>query len=198
MKDTYLTITHLAEGIYKEKGSKFLSFALPVSSIEEAKAQVELYRKQFFDARHLCYAYRIGEQEIAFRSNDDGEPSGTAGKPMLGQLLSRDLTNVLLIVVRYFGGVKLGTGGLIVAYRTAAADALDHCETIEREIMRHYSLAFKYEAMNGIMRVMKEENIKITEQQFDTQCILKISLRLGKSDTVVGKLKELATVEEIA
>ena len=197
MNDTYLTVERVSEGIYREKGSKFLAFALPVNSVDEAKEQIETYRRQFFDARHLCYAYRIGEQEIVFRANDDGEPSGTAGKPILGQLLSHHLSNILLIVVRYFGGVKLGTSGLTVAYKTAAADALANAEIVEREITLYCDVSFKYEAMNSVMRVIKDEGVKILEQQFDTDCVLKISLRLSKSETLSGKLKDIAKMEEV-
>ncbi len=196
VNDTYLTIKDIAEGTYREKGSKFLAFALPVSSSDEAKEQIETYRKQFFDARHVCYAYRVGTQEIAFRANDDGEPSGTAGKPILGQLLSNNLTNVL-IVVRFFGGVKLGTGGLIIAYKAAAADALANAEIAEREIMLYYYIFFRYEAMNSVMRVIKDEGANILEQQFDMDCKLKVSVRLGKSDILLSKLSDIADIEEI-
>ncbi|MDR1698401.1 MAG: YigZ family protein [Prevotellaceae bacterium] len=196
MNDTYLTITTVSEGIYREKGSKFLAFAVPVCSVDEAKEQIENYRKQFYDARHVCYAYRVGEREIAFRSNDDGEPSGTAGKPILGQLLSNNLTNVLLVVVRYFGGVKLGTGGLTVAYKTAAADALANATIVEREIMLYYKISFKYEAMNSVMRAIKDESLRVIEQQFDTDCMLKIGVRLGRSEALLGKLNDIAEIEE--
>ena len=197
MNDRYLTIANVSEGIYREKGSKFLAFAVPVCSVDEAKEQIENYRRQFFDARHVCYAYHIGTQEIIFRSNDDGEPSGTAGKPILGQLLSNNLTNVLLIVIRYFGGVKLGTSGLITAYKTASADALANAEIVEREITLYYNILFPYEKMNSVMRVVKDENVRVLEQQFDTDCVMKISLRLGRREALLGKLNEIAEFVEV-
>ncbi len=197
MNDTYLTIGNISEGIYREKGSRFLAFAVPVCSVDEAKKQIENYRKQFFDARHVCYAYRVGEQEIVFRANDDGEPSGTAGKPILGQLLSNNLTNVLLVVVRYFGGVKLGTGGLTVAYKTAAADALANAEIVEREMTLYYKIFFKYEVMNSVMRAIKDESVHVIEQQFDTDCMLLISVRLGRSEALIGKLNDIAEIQKV-
>jgi uncharacterized YigZ family protein len=174
--DTYKTIKSCSEGIYKEKGSKFLAFALPVRTADEVKNLLAQHRKEYYDARHVCYAYRLGADKTDFRANDDGEPSGTAGKPILGQIVSNDLTDTLIIVVRYFGGVLLGTGGLIVAYREAAADAFANAEIIEKTVDVQFSVHFPYEAMNAVMKVVKDENITIIEQQFDNECFMKLNI----------------------
>ena len=156
MKDLYRTIKGKAEGTYSELRSKFLAFALPVRTAEEALALVAQYQKEYFDARHVCWAYRLGAEGEDWRANDNGEPSGTAGKPILGQIVSADLSDVLVIVVRYFGGVKLGTSGLIVAYRTAAAEALAAAEFMERTVDETVVIRFSYEQMNLVMRVVKD------------------------------------------
>ena len=156
MEDTYLTISTISEGLYKEKGSKFLAFAIPVTSVSEVKTILEEKRKVYYDARHVCYAYLIGEESKESRSNDDGEPSGTAGKPILGAILSKQLTNVLIVVVRYFGGTKLGTSGLINAYREASFDALENNEIIEKTIETPIEINFDYISMNDVMKVIKE------------------------------------------
>ena len=154
--DTYRTITAPAEGLYKEKGSKFLAFAHPVATVEEVKVVLDELRKTYFDARHHCYAYILGPRKDAYRVNDDGEPSGTGGRPIHGQLLSADLTNTLVVVVRYFGGVLLGASGLANAYKTAARDAIAHATIVERTIDIRYRLAFEYALMNDVMRVLKD------------------------------------------
>ena len=157
MSDTYKTIIAPTEGIYKEKGSKFLSFAIPVSSVDEVKEIVKNYRKEYYDSRHVCYAYMLGADRKEFRANDDGEPSGTAGRPILGQINSRELTNILVIVVRYFGGILLGTGGLVVAYKEATTDALNQAEVIEKTVDETIAILFDYVLMNEVMRIIKDK-----------------------------------------
>ena len=177
--DVYKTIDVQGEGIYSEKRSKFLAFAIPVLTLDDVKREVEAYQKKYYDARHVCYAYRLGERRELFRANDNGEPSGTAGKPILGQIDSRELTNILVIVVRYFGGIKLGTSGLIVAYKAAAAEALDATEHIEKTINEEITLKFSYPLLNDVLRIVKEENPRIVEQIFDNECVVKLSIRLS-------------------
>lgn len=161
MSDTFRTIKNISKSIYTEKRSKFLAFAIPVESVEEVKAIVSEYQKVYYDARHVCYAYMLGAERLDFRANDNGEPSGTAGKPILGQINSNELTNILVIVVRYFGGIKLGTSGLIVAYRQAAADAIAEAEVIEKTVDEDISFIFEYPFLNDVMRIVKEENPQI-------------------------------------
>jgi len=189
--DTFKTIKYCSEGIYKEKGSKFLAFAVPVRTADEVKELLVQYRKDFYDARHLCYAYRLGADKTDFRSNDDGEPSGTAGKPILGQILSQDLTDILIIVVRYFGGILLGTGGLITAYKNAAADALANAEIIEKTVEQWFSVYFPYPAMNAVMKIVKDENITIVKQHFDNECIIKISIRKANVENAKNKFSKI-------
>jgi len=187
MSDTYKTIIAPTEGIYKEKGSKFLSFAIPVSSADEVKEIVKNYRKEYYDSRHVCYAYMLGADRKEFRANDDGEPSGTAGRPILGQINSRELTNILVIVVRYFGGILLGTGGLVVAYKEATTDALDQAEVIEKTVDESISILFDYVLMNEVMRIIKDTNAQITSQSFENQCEMQLSIR--KQDAVLLSAK---------
>ena len=177
MDDTFRTITKSSEGLYKEKMSKFLSFAEPCTSAEEAKEIVAMYEKEYYDARHVCWAYMIGHQRLEFRSNDDGEPSGTAGKPILGQINSFNLTDLVVIVVRYFGGIKLGTSGLIEAYRTAAAEALSAADIVEKLVEDTLEVYFEYPLMGEAMRIVKEEGAKVLVQDFTIDCHLKLSLR---------------------
>lgn len=177
MEDTYLTIARSSEGLYKEKMSKFLAFAEPCKSVDEAKEIVAMYRKEYFDARHCCWAYMIGPERLEFRSNDDGEPSGTAGKPILGQINSFNLTDLVVIVIRYFGGIKLGTSGLIEAYKTAAAEALSAAEIEEKILEDTLEVYFEYPLMGEAMRIVKEEGAKVLVQDFTTDCRLKLSLR---------------------
>lgn len=193
-EDTYKTIVALAEGVYTEKRSKFLAFALPVTSVQDVKEAVEQIQKKYYDARHCCYAYMLGAERKEFRINDNGEPSGTAGKPILGQINSRELTDVLVVVVRYFGGIKLGTGGLIVAYRLAAAAALESAEVIEKTVDENVTFLFEYPFMNSVMRIVKEEGPAIVAQQYDNDCSMTLRIRksgmprlrerLGKVDTL--------------
>ena len=177
MDDTFRTITKSSEGLYKEKMSKFLSFAEPCTSAEEAKEIVAMYKKEYYDAHHVCWAYMIGHQRLEFRSNDDGEPSGTAGKPILGQINSFNLTDLVVIVVRYFGGIKLGTSGLIEAYRTAAAEALSAADIVEKLVEDTLEVYFEYPLMGEAMRIVKEEGAKVLVQDFTIDCRLKLSLR---------------------
>lgn len=191
-EDIYKTIEEQGEGIYTEKRSKFLAFAIPVTTAEEVKEWVEVYQKKYYDARHVCYAYRLGERGDKERANDNGEPSGTAGKPILGQIHSKELTNVLVIVVRYFGGVKLGTSGLIVAYRLAAAEALDAVPHIEKTINDEIQLRFPYPLLNDVLRIVKEEAPKVVEQVFDNECVVRLSMRLSRMPRLVERYEKLA------
>ena len=201
MTDTYLTITAPAEGQYTEKRSKFLAFAFPVGGVEEVKELVEAHQKRYYDARHVCYAYMLGFDRATFRANDNGEPSGTAGKPILGQINSNCLTDVLIIVVRYFGGVKLGTSGLIQAYKAAAAEAIAAATVVERTVDEQIDIAFEYALMNQVMRIVKEEGPAIVSQSFDNDCTMTLAIRaslmprlrqrLEKTEGVVVKSENL-------
>lgn len=176
-EDVYKTIVDKAEAIYTEKRSKFIAIALPVRSLDEVKLYLEEYQKKYYDARHVCYAYMLGHERTNFRANDNGEPSGTAGKPILGQINSNELTDILIIVVRYFGGIKLGTSGLIVAYRTAAAEAIANATTIEKTVDEDVEITFEYPFMNDVMRVVKEENPSIVSQSYDMDCVMTLRIR---------------------
>ena len=191
-EDTYKTIEEQGEGIYTEKRSKFLAFAIPVTTVEQVKEIMEVYQKKYYDARHVCYAYRLGERGEQERANDNGEPSGTAGKPILGQIHSKELTNVLVIVVRYFGGVKLGTSGLIVAYRLAAAEALEAVPHIEKTINEEITLRFSYPLLNDVLRIVKEEAPRVVEQTFDNECVVRLSMRLSRMPRLVERYEKLA------
>ena len=192
--DTYLTVARLSEGLYKEKMSKFISFAVPVSTLDEAKEAIARYQKEYYDARHVCWAYMLGAARTEFRANDNGEPSGTAGKPILGQINSFGLTNVLIVVVRYFGGIKLGTGGLIEAYRAAAADAIRANEIVECLVEEDVRIFFEYPFMNDVMRIVKEENATIISQYFDLDC----DMTLRQRRTMLPRLRErLSKVESL-
>lgn len=179
--DTYRTIKGPSEGLYKEKGSKFLAFAYPVRSIEEVKSHLDKLRKDYFDARHHCYAYILGATKEAWRANDDGEPSGTGGRPIYGQLLSADLTDTLIVVVRYFGGILLGASGLANAYKVAARDAIEHSEIIEKTIDIRYRLHFEYALMNDVMRIIKEFGLTPQNQDFNLDCRLDVEVRQSQS-----------------
>ncbi|MBP6661693.1 MAG: YigZ family protein [Paludibacter sp.] len=191
MSDTYKTIIAPTEGIYKEKGSKFLSFAIPVSSVDEVKEIVKNYRKEYYDSRHVCYAYMLGADRKEFRANDDGEPSGTAGRPILGQINSRELTNILVIVVRYFGGILLGTGGLVVAYKEATTDALNQAEVIEKTVDETIAILFDYVLMNEVMRIIKDTNAQISSQSFENQCEMQLSIRKQDAGLLSAKLAKI-------
>ena len=192
MRDTYLTIQDKSEGIYTEKRSKFLAFAHPIETIDEIKDLITDYKKKYYDARHVCYAYMLGPERTDFRANDDGEPSSTAGKPILGQINSRELTNILVVVIRYFGGVKLGTSGLIVAYREAAAEALSAATVIEKTIEETVTFTFPYVMMNSVMRVVKELNPRIVEQKYDETCIITLAIKRSMAPMLEERLNKLA------
>lgn len=191
MADTFYTLDAPAEGLYKEKMSKFISFAVPVTSATEAKEVVAKYQKEYFDARHVCWAYMIGTARNEFLSNDNGEPSGTAGKPILGQINSFNLTNIVIIVVRYFGGIKLGTSGLIVAYREAAREAINAGNIIECHEMASISFTFPYLSMNDVMRVVKDPQIKISDQVFDNDCQMTVTTRLDNREALTNRLLDI-------
>lgn len=190
-EDTYQTISAKSEGLYKEKGSKFIALAYPVTSEDEVKEILASLRKEYHDARHHCYSYVIGFKGEHWRANDDGEPSGTAGRPIYGQIQSFNLTNVLIVVIRYFGGTKLGVSGLINAYKTSAADALEQSKIVVKTINDIYRISFGYLAMNDIMKLVKEENLNIMEQNFDTSCFVTVGVRQSKTQTVLGKIEKI-------
>ena len=189
--DTYKTLAAPSEGLYKEKGSKFLAFAYPVRTIEEVKAHLEQLRKDYFDARHHCYAYILGPSKESYRLNDDGEPSGTGGRPIHGQLLSADLTNTLIVVVRYFGGILLGASGLANAYKAAARDAIANASIKECTIDISYRLHFEYPLMNDVMRILKEQNLTPRNQVFLLDCQLDVSVRQSQSVRAYEALTKL-------
>lgn len=191
IKDSYLTIESDAEAIFKEKSSKFLCYAYHVESEEEITAHLEVLRKRYYDATHHCYAWRLGPFGEKFRANDDGEPSSTAGKPILGQLLSREITNCLIVVVRYFGGTKLGVPGLISAYKESAAAVLDEAKVVERTVGTLVKVDFSYVVMNDVMRIIKDEQPTIVEQIFDNLCSMTLSIRNRKAELVLGKLRKV-------
>lgn len=194
MQDSFRTISQPSEGIYTEKRSKFLAFAIPVESVEEIKDIVAQYQKKYYDARHVCYAYMIGAERTEFRANDNGEPSGTAGKPILGQINSNELTNILIIVVRYFGGIKLGTSGLIVAYKQAAAEAIAAAEIIEKTVDTDITFLFEYPFMNDVMRIVKEENPQIVNQGYDSDCSMTLRTRKGNMPKLISRLEKVETL----
>ncbi len=195
--DTYKAITEISESIYTEKRSKFIAIALPVRTIEEIKVYLEQYQKKYYDARHVCYAYMLGHERKDFRANDNGEPSGTAGKPILGQINSNELTDILIIVVRYFGGIKLGTSGLIVAYKAAAAEAIAAATIIEKTVDEDITVSFEYPFMNDIMRVVKEEEPEILSQTYDMDCIMKLRIRKSFMPKMRARLEKVETARII-
>lgn len=194
MTDTFRTIKDISKSIFTEKRSKFLAFAIPVESVEQVKEIVEAYQKEYYDARHVCYAYMLGAERQEFRANDNGEPSGTAGKPILGQINSNELTNILVIVVRYFGGIKLGTSGLIVAYRQAAADAIAEAEVIEKTVDEDISFMFEYPFLNDVMRIVKEESPQIISQGYDSDCTMTLRIRKGMIPKLKSRLEKVETL----
>ncbi len=192
--DTYRTIKAASEGAYSEKRSKFLAFAMPVRSVEEVKQIVAEYQKKYYDARHVCYAYMLGAERKEFRANDNGEPSGTAGKPILGQINSNELTDILIVVVRYFGGVKLGTSGLIVAYRLAAAEAIAAAEIVEKTVDEDVTFHFEYPFMNDVMRIVKEEEPQIVVQDFDNDCTMTLRIRKDSMPRLKVRLEKVSSL----
>lgn len=188
MKDTFKTIEKSSEGLFKDKGSRFISYAFQVHSEEEIREIVQSIKKEHHAARHHCYAWRLGAQNTYFRMNDDGEPSSTAGKPILGQIQSHDLTNILIVVVRYFGGTLLGVSGLINAYRQAAQDAIQNAEIVEKVIEKWLLIEFDYLAMNEVMKIFKDEKLPQIDPQFDLKCKIKTSIRLNDTDRIEQSL----------
>ena len=188
MDDTYRTIRDLSEGYYTEKRSRFLSFALPVRTPDEVKTQLDIYRKKYYDARHVCWAYMLGPDRTTFRANDDGEPSSTAGKPILGQINSNNLTDILIIVVRYFGGIELGTSGLIVAYRTAASEAIAAAHIEERTVDETITITFEYPHLNSVMRIVKEDKPDVLAQSFELTCEMTLRIRQSRMDALKSRL----------
>lgn len=192
-EDTYKTVKGLSEGYYTEKRSRFLSFAMPVRTPGEASEHVREYRKKYYDSRHVCWAYMLGADRQAFRVNDDGEPSSTAGKPILGQINSHGLTDILIIVVRYFGGTELGTGGLAVAYRTAAAGAINAAEIAERTLDEDLTVVFEYPCLNSIMRIVKEEQPEVISQTFEMTCEMTLRIRKTLFENLKSRLLKVET-----
>lgn len=196
-KDEFLTITDTpAEGFYSEKRSKFLAFAFHVTSEEEVKQYVAEFRKKYYDARHVCWAYMLGADRTDFRANDDGEPSSTAGKPILGQINKNELTDILIIVVRYYGGVNLGTSGLIVAYRTAAAEAIANAEIVSQFVEEKVVFDFPYIMMNDVMKIIKDMSPRIISQTYDNTCEMKLSIRKSEAPMLKAKFDKLAFKED--
>lgn len=188
MIDEYKTINSESKGTYSELRSKFLAFAHPVRTVGEAMSFVEYYQRKYYDARHCCWAYMLGAEREIFRSNDNGEPSGTAGKPILGQINSNELTDIIILVIRYFGGVKLGTSGLIGAYRTAAADAIQNAEIVTRTVDEEYTFDFEYPLMNAVMKVVRDMDARIVSQSYDMDCRMTLSIRRSKMDELKEKI----------
>ena len=191
MIDEFKTIVTTSEGYYTEKRSKFLAFAHHVQTVDEVKELLAGYRKKYYDARHICYAYMLGAERTEFRANDDGEPSSTAGKPILGQINSNELTDILIVVVRYYGGVNLGTSGLIVAYREAAADAISHATIETRQVEEIVKYSFAYPQMNDVMRIVKDMNPRIISQTYDNTCEIVLSIRKSEAEQLRNRLKSL-------
>lgn len=192
MTDEYKTIKGTGQGYYTDKRSKFLAFAHHVESVDAVKELLAAYRKQYYDARHVCYAYMLGPERTDFRANDDGEPSSTAGKPILGQINSAELTDILIVVVRYYGGVNLGTSGLIVAYREAAADALANSQVETRQVEETVTYTFAYPLMNDVMRIVKEMSPRIVSQTYDNTCEIRLAIRKSEVETLKSKLAKLS------
>ena len=192
MTDEYKTLKSGGQGYYTDKRSKFLAFAHHVETVEEIKDLLAGYRKKYFDARHVCYAYMLGPERTEFRANDDGEPSSTAGKPILGQINSQELTDILIVVVRYYGGVNLGTSGLIVAYREAAADAIAHSEIETRQVEEVITYSFSYPLMNDVMRIVKEMQPRIISQTYDNTCEIRLSIRKSEAEQLRSRLQKLS------
>lgn len=192
-EDTYKTITETSESIYTEKRSKFIAIALSVRTLDEIKVHLETYQKKYYDARHVCYAYMLGAERKDFRANDNGEPSGTAGKPILGQINSNELTDILIIVVRYFGGIKLGTSGLIVAYKAATAEAITAATIIKKTIDEDVTVIFEYPFMNDIMRIVKEEEPEILAQSYDMDCSMTLRIRQSMMSKLRARLEKVET-----
>ncbi len=194
--DKYKTINALSQGIYKEKGSRFIAGAYPVSTQEEIKVIIEKIRKDHHEARHHCFAYMIGYERLIWRANDDGEPSGTGGKPILGQINSFGLTNILIVVSRYFGGTLLGVSGLINAYRTAAASAIANADIVGRVLQEFHEITFPYSDMNDVMKILKEEGADQSNQKFDLECSVRIGFRVSAREKILSRLSRIGGLRE--
>ena len=195
MEDTYKTILSPSEGMFKDKGSRFIARAFPVESVEEIKEILAALRKEYHDARHHCYAYRLGPGDSNYRVNDDGEPANSAGKPILGQIQSHDLTNILIVVIRYFGGILLGVGGLIHAYREAAKESLEHAEIVQKTFNSDVTILFQYPVMNDVMRIIKDSRARIIMQEFGLDCKMQVELRQAALEGFTDQLMRIDTVE---
>jgi uncharacterized YigZ family protein len=189
--DEYKTIAKPSQGSFRDRGSKFLAFAVPASSEQEVKQQLEALRKQYYDATHHCYAYILGFDKSAYRVNDDGEPSGTAGRPIYGQLLSADLTNTLIVVVRYYGGTNLGVPGLINAYKTAASEAINNSTILTKIVKETYEIEYPYEAMNDVMKIIKDEILEVINNEFGMKCVIRLAIRHSDAGRIVGKFSKV-------
>lgn len=191
--DTYKTISGVSEGIFTEKRSKFIAIAVPVSAVDEIKEHLDVYQKKYYDARHVCYAYMLGPDRTNFRANDNGEPSGTAGKPILGQINSNELTDILIVVIRYFGGIKLGASGLITAYKAAAAEAIANANVIEKTVDEDVTVLFEYPFMNDVMRIVKEEEPMILQQSYEMDCEMTLRIRRSMMPKLRARLEKVET-----
>lgn len=189
--DTYLTIAKASEGIYKEKGSKFLAFAYPIFSEDDFKEHIQELKKLHHNARHFCYAFKLGLTENEYRYSDDGEPNNSAGKPIYGQLLSKNLTNVGIVVVRYFGGTKLGVGGLVTAYKEAAAEALNNAKIVERTVNNFYQITFDYTIMSEVMNFVKQHDLNVSKQVFENSCLIEFNIRQTEAEFIVQELEKI-------
>ncbi|QDH79966.1 YigZ family protein [Echinicola soli] len=197
MEDTFLTLKDSSEGLYKEKGSKFLAFAYPVQDEDEIKERLEALKKKYYDARHHCYAYMLGRDQSLFRANDDGEPNHSAGDPILGQIRSHEISDVLIVVIRYFGGTKLGVGGLITAYKTAAAEAIASNEIITAVVTKKIRFRFDYLDMNDVMRLIKDYDLEIIKQDFDNTCSMTLRIREKLWEEVTARLEDISSFKKI-
>ena len=189
--DEYKTISQQAQGSFRDKGSRFLAFAFPAITEQEVKQHLEALRKQYYDATHHCYAWVLGFDKSAYRVNDDGEPSGTAGRPIYGQILSNDLTHILIVVIRYYGGTKLGVPGLINAYKTAAAEAIGKASIITKIVKEVYQIEYPYEAMNDVMKIIKEEILEVINNEFGTDCVIRLAIRHSQAERVKGRFSKI-------
>jgi uncharacterized YigZ family protein len=189
--DEYKTITNPSQGSFRDKGSRFLAFAFPAGSEQEVKKHLDSLKKQYYDATHHCYAYVLGFDKSAYRINDDGEPSGTAGRPIYGQILSYDLTNILIVVIRYYGGTNLGVPGLINAYKTASVEALSNATIVTRIVKEIHQVEYPYEAMNNVMKIIKDENLEVINSEFGMKCVIRLAIRHSEVERVAGKFSKI-------
>lgn len=194
VKDTYRTIKNVARGLFTEKKSKFIAYAIPIQSLDDIKLELERYKKEYYDARHICWAYMIGADRLEYRANDDGEPSGTAGKPILGQINSHELTNILILVIRYFGGIKLGTSGLITSYKSATIEAISNAEIIEKTVDLNIHFSFEYPFMNDVMKIVKDLEPTILKQEYNMDCHMTLGIRKSLFDELTTRLEKVESL----